>query len=87
MVFLDAFEALAQQPSQLDPKGEIVASVPSLRADRVNACMEEDIQNLSLDSDFRRFMRADCSPGVRLKALRQLWRLLPWPTIDLDSAI
>jgi hypothetical protein len=86
MVFFVNFEAFAQ-PSEADPKGAIVASVPSMRADGTPSCVEDHIQSLSLQSDFTPFMHRNCASSVRLKALRQLWRLLPQPTIALDSAV
>jgi hypothetical protein len=45
-----------------------------------------DINALTLESDFTVFMKSDCPPDLRLKALRKLWTLMP-PTPIEENAL
>ena len=51
---------------------------------RLNAI---DVEQLTLESDFSIFMKPDCPPALQKKALQRLWKLLPAPTVQVNSAI
>jgi hypothetical protein len=61
---------------------EVARSVAPTKKHRAETI---DVDRLTLDSDFTIFMRHDCPPELRLRALRKLWTLLPPAPID-DSA-
>jgi len=44
-----------------------------------------DVDKLTVKSDFSIFMRPDCPPALRQKALQRLWKLLPAETV-VDNA-
>jgi Protein of unknown function (DUF3306) len=48
---------------------------------------EIDIGSLTLESDFAPFMTKNCPPGLRLKALRRLWTLMPPVVLEENPAI
>jgi hypothetical protein len=50
------------------------------------ACGGLDTVALTLQSNFSAFMQRDCPDGVRLEALRQLWRLLPQVVLPENAA-
>jgi hypothetical protein len=48
---------------------------------------EIDIGSLTLESDFTPFMTKNCPMGLRLKALRRLWTLMPPVVLEENPAI
>jgi hypothetical protein len=60
--------------AQEGPPIEIAKALPVPEKHRAESI---DIDALTLDSDFTIFMRRDCPPELRLRALRKLWTLLP----------
>lgn len=82
---------LAQSVTAVTPaRGEEALSSlePRVSARDLNSALAtQDLDALTLDSDFTQFMRDDCPDDLRLRALRRLWTLIPGNTVVEDSAI
>jgi Protein of unknown function (DUF3306) len=69
-----------------EAKESVVAQGPAaLAKPHVAPCLTQDVEALTMQSDFSPFLAGDCPSAVKSEALRHLWRMMPVLNDGLDS--